>query len=108
MAKNKDKLKTEDFIEALQSHDARVVETLTKALQPLIQLSINSNEALSKILDDPTAAVKDLKTENACLTKDCEAIKTEDNGLKKQLEEHSLFVLPTTRNARWYIRLRNF
>jgi hypothetical protein len=78
------KIKSEDIAEALL--DSRVVDALAKALAPFIALAID--ESLNKKLDGLTATVRELKTENTRLAKQCEGVAKENEDLKKLVNDH--------------------
>ena len=76
------KVKPHDFIEALL--DAKVVDALAKALDPLISLSIE--ESVKTWLKVFETAIQDLKTENTGLNKKCDSIEVENTNILKFID----------------------
>ena len=74
----------DELIEALQ--DDRVIQTLGKALSPLISLTVQ--EAVNKQLEGLSANLRDLKADNVRLKNQCEAIAGENTRLLKTVDEH--------------------
>ena len=78
----------DDLIDALQ--DVRVVEALGKVLAPVIAKSVESAVApFVKQLEGLTTAVRELKTENARLQKQCEAVSKDNARLQKIVDTHN-------------------
>jgi hypothetical protein len=77
------KIKPDDIVEALL--DSRVVHALAKALAPFIALTIE--ESLTKKMESLTTAMRELKSDNTRLTKQCDNITAENISLKKTIDE---------------------
>lgn len=75
----------DEFIEALL--DSRVVEALAKALMPCLQLTID--EAIGKKLEGLTAAVRELKSDNARQAKQYDILALDNVNLQKLVSEQS-------------------
>ena len=79
------KINIEELSEAIL--DSKIIDSLAKALSPLIILSID--ECLNKRLSALSGQLDDLKRNNATLNTRTEELKLENATLRKQLCEHT-------------------